>query len=108
MTPRRIDVSTNHAQRLREEVRTERLRDQVAAIYDQLAEEIAVLGDEMELVGDRDKTLLFREYAYVAWRAGRAEHLDPEPNELRPCACRECRLYDLVADKSVPAMESLA
>jgi len=82
------------------------LQDQVAAVYDALAEEIAVLGDEMEHVGDRQKTLLFREYAYVAWRAGRAEHLDPEVHELRPCACADCTFYALLGPKGVPALES--
>jgi hypothetical protein len=85
---------------------TASLQDQIAAVYDQLAEEIAVLGDQMEAVGNRDKTLLFREYAYVAWRAGRAEHVDPEPNELRPCACRECWFYKLVGPKGMPSLES--
>ena len=38
--------------------------------------------------------------------AADAEENDPVPSVVRDCACVGCRLYRLVADKSVPAMES--
>jgi hypothetical protein len=58
-----------------------RIRNEAAARYDGFAEDLSRLGDEMATVGAGVIADQCRQFAYVAWRAAQAEHLDPDPED---------------------------
>ncbi len=59
-----------------------RIADRAASQYDAMSEDLSLLGDQMELVGAEAIAQTCREFAYIAWRAAQAEHLDPTPGEV--------------------------
>lgn len=46
---------------------------------------IEQMARDMSIVGDSDKAALFRFYASIAYAAGRAERIDPEPSAVSIC-----------------------
>lgn len=59
-----------------------RIRDEAVKAYDEIADDLAALGNEMLEVGARDIAETCMDAATLARRASRAEHMDPKPAGL--------------------------
>jgi hypothetical protein len=57
-----------------------RIRNEAAARYDEFAEDLTRLAVEMAEVGADTIAHQCEQFAYIAWRASQAEHMDPEPS----------------------------
>lgn len=102
MTPRRIDVSQNHAQRLAAEIRDERARASAIAMYTATYEHYA---DSAQIYTGTELASTVAHTAMLFLTAADRETDNPVPSIAPDCGCDGCVFYRLFADKSVPAIE---